>query len=421
MSKTLRRSLLSIAFTLILTAPAMATDGYFASGFGVKQQGQGGAGVALPQDSLAAATNPAGMVFVGNRFDFGLTLFRPIRSGTITGNQLPPGYPNVNGTYDGSRLKNFGIPELGFNRLFSPRLSLGVSLYGNGGMNTSYFTPIPLLGSTKAGVDLQQLFVSPTLAFKVNSHNGIGVSLNIGYQRFAASGLENFANANYSLDPGRVTNRGYDSSEGVGVRVGWLGELTRIVSVGATYQSKTYMGKFNQYQGLFAERGGFDIPANFAGGVAVKVHPKVTALLDVERILYGGVRSIANSDSNQAPLGSANGPGFGWHDLTSEKVGLAFQVNHALTLRGGYNHSGEPFDGSQTFFNLLAPAVVQNHVTVGATWSLQNGKEINVNYLHAFGATVNGSSSIPPNAGGGNANLNMYQDSVGVSFGWSRK
>ena len=74
-----------------------------------------------------------------------------------------------------------------------------------------------------------------------------------------------------------------------------------------------------------------------------------------------------------------------------------------------------------TFFNLLAPAMVQSHVTFGATWSLQNGKEINVNYLHAFGETLNGISSIPPNAGGGNANLSMYQNAVGVSFGWARK
>jgi long-chain fatty acid transport protein len=421
MSNTFQRFLLLIATAVILATPLMATDGYLQTGFGVIQQGQGGAGVALPQDSLAAATNPAGMVFVGNRFDLGLTLFRPIRSGTITGNQLPPGYPDVNGIYDGSRLKDFAIPELGFNHLFSPRLSLGVSMYANGGMNTSYVTPIPLLGSTKAGVDLQQLFIAPTLAFKVNSHNAFGVALNIGYQRFAASGLENFANAENSVDPTRVTNRGYDSSEGAGVRVGWLGELNRKVNIGATFQSKTYMGKFSQYQGLFAERGGFDIPANFAGGAAVKVHPKVTALFDVERILYGQVKSIANSDANQALLGSDNGPGFGWHDINAYKVGLSYHASHALTLRGGYNHSGAPFNGTQTFFNLLAPAVVQEHVTAGATWSFASGKEINVNYLHAFGGTVNGASSIPPNAGGGNANLSMYQDSVGVSFGWNRK
>ena len=199
-----------------------------------------------------------------------------------------------------------------------------------------------------------------------------------------------------------------------------MGEVTKTVSLGATFQSKTYMGKFNQYQGLFAEQGGFDIPANFAGGVAVKVHPKVTVLLDAERILYSGVKSIADSDANQTPLGSANGPGFGWHDITEVKAGLDVHVSHALTLRGGYNHSGLPFDGTQTFFNLLAPAVTQEHVTVGATWKLQNGKEINVNYLHAFNGTVNGTTSIPPTAGGGNANLSMYQNAVGVSFGWNR-
>jgi long-chain fatty acid transport protein len=421
MSTNLKRLLLSIAAAAILTTPLLATDGYLQTGFGVIEQGQGGAGVALPQDSLAAATNPAGMVFVGNRFDLGLTFFRPIRSATITGNQLPPGYPDVNGKYNGSRLSDFAIPELGYNHLFNPRLSFGVSMYANGGMNTSYVTPIPLLGSTNAGVDLQQLFVSPTVAFKLNSRNAFGVSLNIGYQRFAASGLENFANAETSVDPTRVTNRGYDSSEGAGFRVGWLGKINKVVSVGATYQSKTYMGKFSQYQGLFAERGGFDIPSNFAGGVAVKVHPKVTALFDVERILYSDVKSLGNSDSNQALLGSDNGPGFGWRDIDSFKVGLSYHASHALTLRGGYNHSGAPFDGTQTFFNILAPAVVQEHVTVGATWSLQNGKELNINYLHAFGGTVNGVSSIPPNAGGGNANLSMYQDSVGVSFGWNRK
>jgi long-chain fatty acid transport protein len=139
-----RRLLASI---LLLATPVFATDGYFATGYGIKQQGQGGAGVAFPQDSLAAAINPAGMVLVGDRFDFGVTLFRPIRSATITGND----FPGVDGAYDASRKKNFFIPELGFNHLISPRVSLGVSIFGNGGMDTAYATPIPLLGSKAGG------------------------------------------------------------------------------------------------------------------------------------------------------------------------------------------------------------------------------------------------------------------------------
>jgi long-chain fatty acid transport protein len=219
------------------------------------------------RDSLAAATNPAGMILVGDRFDFGLTWFRPIRGASITGS----GAPGVDGIYDGSRKKNFFIPELGYNHLFNPKLAFGVSIDGNGGMNTAYTTPIPLFsGPTnfRAGVDLQQLFVSPTVAFKANAHNAFGVSLNIAYQKFSAQGLENFANPHFSSAPGNVTERGFSNSFGAGVRVGWVGTINQSLSLGATFQTRTYpyMQKFDKYKGLFAEQGGFDIPANVAGG-----------------------------------------------------------------------------------------------------------------------------------------------------------
>jgi len=52
-----------VAFTVLLAASLPATDGYFSTGYGLKQQGQGGAGVAPPQDSLATATNPGERTF----------------------------------------------------------------------------------------------------------------------------------------------------------------------------------------------------------------------------------------------------------------------------------------------------------------------------------------------------------------------
>lgn len=132
-AKTVSR-LLSGAILGISIAPAcFATDGYFVTGFGTKQQGQGGAGVARPGDSLAGATNPAGLFFARDRFDGGLTLFRPTRWGAITGNQLPPGYPEVNGTYDANRAKNFFLPEIGYSGVYNPNLAFGVAIYGNGG------------------------------------------------------------------------------------------------------------------------------------------------------------------------------------------------------------------------------------------------------------------------------------------------
>src|ERR1035438_3315098 len=99
---------LVLAFLSIVDA-SFATDGYFLTGYGTKQQGQGGAGVAKPGDSLAGATNPAGLFLVGNRFDIGLTLFRPVRSAIIT-SPSP-----VAGPYDANRVKNFELPELGYS------------------------------------------------------------------------------------------------------------------------------------------------------------------------------------------------------------------------------------------------------------------------------------------------------------------
>jgi long-chain fatty acid transport protein len=266
-----------------------------------------------------------------------------------------------------------------------------------------------------------QLFLAPTVAFKANSHNAFGLALNIGYQRFSASGLQNFDNPNFSSAPGKVTDVGYNGSYGAGFRVGWLGTINQSLSLGATFQSRTYMQKFDKYAGLFAQQGGFDIPANVAGGVALKVIPKATVLFDVERIFYSQVKSIANPDFPiQAPLGATNGPGFGWHDINAEKLGVDYKVSSRLSVRAGYNHGGVPFNPSQNLFNLLAPAVVQDHLSAGATWGLANGKEVNVFYQHAFQKTWNGENSIPAPFGGGEANLRMDQDLVGISFGWGK-
>jgi long-chain fatty acid transport protein len=219
-----------------------------------------------------------------------------------------------------------------------------------------------------------------------------------------------------------VTERGFSNSFGAGVRVGWIGTISQSLSVGATFQTKAYMQKLNKYKGLFAEQGGFDIPANVAGGVAFKVFPQATVLFDVERIFYGQVDSIAHPDFPNPPtqLGTNNGPGFGWHDITAEKLGFDYKLSPALTLRAGYNHSGLPFDTSRNLFNILAPAVVQEHVTAGATWGLGNGKEINLAYQHAFEKTLDGENSIPAKFGGGETNLRMYQDAIGISFGWGK-
>jgi long-chain fatty acid transport protein len=107
--------------------------------------------------------------------------------------------------------------------------------------------------------------------------------------------------------------------------------------------------------------------------------------------------------------------------MTVYKIGAAYDLNKEWTVRAGYNHGSQPIPKSQTFFNILAPATVEDHLTLGATWRLQSGGEVTFAYMHAFEQTVKGSGSIPPGFppgfGGGNANLKMYEDSFGVAYG----
>lgn len=408
---------LAAAVAAAVAAPgAFATNGYFSHGYGVKSQAMAGVGVALPQDALAAATNPAGMALVGKRLDFGVQLFSPNpRSQNSQGGSLTPG---KNESDD----DKFWVPEFGYNTMLDSNSSLGVSVYGNGGMNTYYKTNTFAglgAGSTPLGVNLAQLIIAPTYARKLNNDHSVGVSLLYGYQKFAAYGLEAFAGN--SSDSGNLTNRGDDTATGWGVRIGWIGNVNPNVTLGASYSSRVNMSKFGKYKGLFAEQGDFDIPANYAIGVAFKASPKTTVAFDVQKIKYGSVKAIANpldaAPAGSTALGENDGAGFGWQDQTVYKLGASYEYNDKLTLRAGWNHGDSPIPNSQLLFNIVAPAVVEDHLTLGATWRTAKNQEVNFMYMHAFENTQQG--PVLAAFGGGTSELKMTQNALAVGFGWN--
>ena len=420
-SMGVRMLVAAIAVVILVPMAASATNGYFTHGVGLKAKAMGGASLAYPQDALAAGTNPAGMAFIGDRLDAGVDLFRPDRGSEVSGNANP----SVNMAYDANDEQNFFMPELGYNKMLSEKLALGLSIYGHGGMNTSYTTPIGLFGTTNAGVDLAQMFIVPSVAMKLNEQHALGLGVNVVWQRFKAEGLENFDDAMMTSSPGKVTGNDYDSSTGFGVRAGWMGHFGEMLAVGASYQSRTFMGEFDEYSGLFAEEGGFDIPSNYGVGVAVTPMEDLVVAVDVTQILYSEINSIANPllpNLGTSPLGTEDGAGFGWEDVTVFKVGVAYDVTSDLTLRGGYNYGGQPIPSSETLFNMIAPGVVEHHATFGGTYAVSENVEITFAYMHAFENTVEGEDSIipgmpPAGMGGGEADLTMSQDSFGLGVG----
>lgn len=428
--ETINTSRILITFLVLFTILLMpitgfATNGYFSIGFGTKSKGLAGAAVALPQDSMVAAVNPAGMVHIGNQWDLGLAFFNPNRS--YTANATPGFAPIPPGTFESSN-DLFLIPHFGVNWMLDDASSVGLSIGGNGGMNTEYQTatfvnfappgsPTEFQATSPTGVDLVQLFVGFTYSRKVWERHSFGVTPIFAVQRFKAEGLQPFKGV--STSPNDVTNNGNDYSYGGGVRIGWLGEFTDWLTVGASVQSKLYMSKFDKYKGLFAEGGDFDIPPVYNVGFSTKLNPEWTFAFEVQGILFEEVKAISNSNDfpvTPGSLGGDDGLGFGWEDMTIFKLGVQWDARPDWTLRLGYSTANQVIPSSQALFNILAPATVTDHIAFGVTKSFGERDEINFAYTHAFNEKVSGTS---PNTGTQTGFLEMDQNEFEIS--WSRK
>ncbi len=484
MRHTLRQALttLAVATALVMAPIVQATNGYFKIGYGTKNRGMAGAGMAYGQDALAPGINPATLVGIGTRIDGGVEIFNPQREGTVDSTGLGPTGVQANAN-SGATL--FAIPNLGFSKDLGNGLTAGLAILANGGMNTRYNTNlftnafVPVIGvpsgfggpsgfagliegagapsadieavllalgadpdfGPSLGINLSQLLITPTIAYQLSQNHSIGFSPVLAYQRFRAYGLGLFKG--FSSDPGHVTNKGDDDAWGGGARIGYQGKIGP-VSFGASATSKIYMQEFDDYAGLFAEQGDFDIPPTYGVGLAIEVTSKLTIAADVSRILYGEVAAISNkgptadeffngfaavlagANTNglpfavSNPLGSDNGWGFGWDDATVYKIGVNYAYSPKWTFRTGFNYSEVPYDDDQSLFNVLAPAVVEKHVTAGFTYAPDADSEVSVTYMHAFRndteATYTGSAT------GGFAGFSfgaknaMQQNSIEISY-----
>jgi long-chain fatty acid transport protein len=458
-----RKTLLAVMLAGSFTA-AHATNGYLSHGYGIKAKGMGGASVAMTHDAFAGANNPAAAAFAGKRWDLGVDLFSPRRSiersGTGDGDVFPAG------TFDGkenSRENYFLIPEFGYNNQLSDTLAINLTVYGNGGMNTNFKgdkfscplgdegAPVPTnahCGSGKLGVNLEQLIIAPTVAYKIDPNHSLGISPLLVYQRFKAYGLQAFTQGDPSgptVAPDKLTNNGNSSSKGLGVRVGYMGRLNDQITVGASYAPKINMSKFGKYKGLFAEGGDFDIPATYTVGLAIQATPTVLVALDHQKIKYSDVDSVGNASSDLfkafdpdtgAPadpnylFGAKKGPGFGWRDVSVWKLGVQWQASPAWTLRAGYNKGDNPIRKEDVTFNMLAPGVVKDHFTLGGTMALDKESEVSFYAMHARSVSVKGDSLLTPLLSGaasqeagvpvsvnmGREKIQMYENSIGIQY-----
>ena len=114
-------------------------------------------------------------------------------------------------------------------------------------------------------------------------------------------------------------------------------------------------------------------------------------------------------------LGGSDGAGFGWRDMTIVKFGLQWEASPDWILRTGFSHGKQPIPESEVVFNILAPAVIEDHLTLGFTYAASKTSEINFAYMHGFEKSVTGANPLNPSQ---QVTLEMSQNEAEVSWAW---
>ena len=333
-----------------------------------------------------------------------------------------------------------------------------MAFYGKGGMNTTWnggtatfdptqtgqnVTTFPgtygggsFGGNGAAGVDLSQAYLELTYARSIGDNFTWGVSAVGVMQVFAARGLvnfspytETFAASGGMVMPENLTNNGHDTSYGLGAKLGILWDWTDSVAFAASYQFKIGMSKLDDYADLFAGHGNMDIPANLKVGLTFRPQESFALSFDIEKIWYSDVLSVGNPFINMFScptanpmatdisycLGGKKGAGFGWDDMTIYKVGAQWNTSSDWTWRAGFSHGKQPIDSSEVMFNILAPGVIEDHLTFGFTRGLSSGNEFSMSFMWAFNKKVTGPNPFDPSQ---NIAIDMDQWEVEFSYGW---
>ena len=447
--------------TLLFTAPLWATNGYFTHGIGTKNKGMAGAGIAMPEDAISVANNPAASLDNVDKYDLGIAVFSPARSyetseSMANGGCSPFGCAFTIGPNDIDSSNNiFFLPHMAGAWAINDNSAWSAAFYAKGGMNTTWkggFARFDPTGSGSyvqsftgtygeaafgtsgtAGVDLMQAFLDVGYSHSAGESFTWGVSLIGVMQVFAARGVATFGNYTESVNtgsaPDSLSNNGHDTSYGLGAKVGIQWDMSDKWTFAASYTPKMGMSKLKDYSDLFADGGNMDIPSDLKAGITFRPNEGLALSFDVENIWYSDVPSVSNPFANlfACPsagaggtdtsycLGGKNGAGFGWDDMTVYKLGVQWGSGNDWTWRAGFSHGTQPIAESEMVFNILAPGVIEDHATFGFTRKVPSGNEYSMAFMYGFNKKVSGPNSLDPSQ---TITFDMNQWEIEFAYGW---
>lgn len=419
----------ALILSLAGAGPLWATNGFVPHGAGTKNKAMAGAGIALPEEAMAAANNPATALLVSGRVDAGIGLFMPksnyfssesdrngrFGSFTIGPNQLDAADQNNLAPYFAACWR------LGERSAFALALDVrsGIDTEYRGGTATfdpdgKGAEPVQTFPGTLGDGDVQwkssQVLLDIAYARQFGERVSLGLSGVLAAQSFKVGGIgtlapltKTFAASGGAELPERLSGNGRDRSYGAGLKLGLHTQWSPRLAFGLAYQTRIRMGKLGDYADLLPHRGALDLPADLKAGLSWRVIEPLVVSADVQHIFYSDVDALGNSldDLLRCPtagrggtdpescLGGGNGGGLGWEDMTVVKLGLAWTPVERWTLRAGFSLGHQPIPISDMNNNLFTPYLADAHYTFGFTRKFRGGRELNFSFMYTEEESLN--------------------------------
>ncbi len=408
---------------------AFATNGYQLIGVGAYQKSLAGAVTAAPGSAMTAVSNPAGMARIGARADFSMEAFMPERS---------VDFSSLGGTLADSAVNMYGVPAIGWTAPTSEGSDIyfGGGMFGTSGMGVDYAQTLmmPAAASPTGGdlywdgySNISFWQMAPGFAWNVNPRYSVGATLNIDYQSVAfKQRIATDTDANGSAD---AVIQHFDLSRGasgfgLGFGLGVLFDVSDQLTVGFNYKSKQQFspleyqlgfGDISNGPGQEAPAGTYkldlDFPQQAALGLAFRPNADLMVSADLKWIDWSDTMGEL----------AVKGPGIsvpmdpGWKDQTVYAVGVAYAVNPRMNLRAGYNYAKAPFEEDKISSNLILPAIVETHYTVGMDYTLNNHWELALHYMHVPEKSMTAAATDPAVPG---AEISLSERSFGMNIGY---
>lgn len=375
----LHRFLIPFLATVTVAATG-STHGDNLIGIGAVSRTLAGAGVAASTDATGAiSANPATLggaePGVAAGLEISATLFRPRVDAA------------VNSVSARSAGRNYIIPSFGY-AASAEDWSYGIVAYGVSGMGVDYrgtaidaalgATPYPLVAAVRT--ELQVLKIAPAVAYRVAPEWSIGLAAHLGFGRL-------------ELGAGRKNGFGHGFQPGVVYRPSE--HLTFGFSL-ITPQPIDYRKVVDLDGDGVPDDLTLEAPRQWRVGAAIDVLPgRLQFAVEASWVEWARARGYGEFD---------------WEDTRAFTLAARYElVPGRVTLRAGYSRNGNPvranqgWDGTgapgnvrfvqgkpvntyyyETFRVVGFPAIVTDHLALGATVRLGAAANLELGFTHAF-------------------------------------